>query len=339
MNNKIDEIYIEITNRCNFNCAFCPNSIMKRPRGLMTEKMFRSVIDQLAKTKLAKRITFHLMGEPLLHPKFAEFLAYAKKKKQYIHLISNISLIKGDKLKDIMKNVSLLELSLQSYSAESFSQRGTRLDYGQYLQTVRDIIEAKFANRSDTIIKISVIENSLNIIKNFRKDIDVINSSARLEQFLEKYWYKFFESLAKKYALKFQKPKNYKLNGFIQEFLPGVFLATRWATTWGNNLADKNKVIPAWRAKCDGLWQQLGILWDGRVVPCCGDYDGQVVLGDLTKRSLLEIVKSEKYQKIKAGFRQGVLLHPYCKKCKGGTTFLSWLASQLYSFYKFRNIR
>ena len=40
---------------------------------------------------------------------------------------------------------------------------------------------------------------------------------------------------------------------------------------------------------CLELWNSVCILWDGRVVPCCQDYDGKYILGDLNEKSLKEI--------------------------------------------------
>ena len=38
----------------------------------------------------------------------------------------------------------------------------------------------------------------------------------------------------------------------------------------------------------------MSILWDGRVVPCCIDFVGEYLLGDVRKESLLEIWNGDK---------------------------------------------
>ncbi len=40
---------------------------------------------------------------------------------------------------------------------------------------------------------------------------------------------------------------------------------------------------------CAQLWQRLIVLWDGRVLPCCGDRFAQIVLGDAKKESISDI--------------------------------------------------
>jgi radical SAM protein with 4Fe4S-binding SPASM domain len=71
------------------------------------------------------------------------------------------------------------------------------------------------------------------------------------------------------------------------------------------------------KLKCDMVWDPIfQILWDGRVVPCCYDFDGRIILGDLNRQSITEIWQSENYKK----FRQAhstLKLDPYpiCKIC------------------------
>ncbi len=46
-------------------------------------------------------------------------------------------------------------------------------------------------------------------------------------------------------------------------------------------------------------WQHLVVQWDGRVVPCCRDYDGELVLGDATEQTLLEIWRGPALQRLR----------------------------------------
>lgn len=43
------------------------------------------------------------------------------------------------------------------------------------------------------------------------------------------------------------------------------------------------------RVPCRTIFIHMYILWDGRVVPCCMDYDGRQILGDANKQTLREI--------------------------------------------------
>lgn len=60
---------------------------------------------------------------------------------------------------------------------------------------------------------------------------------------------------------------------------------------WGGEIHDKleKKNTDYHRVPCYSLLNAITILWDGRVVPCCLDYDGQQILGDVNKNTLQEI--------------------------------------------------
>jgi hypothetical protein len=53
------------------------------------------------------------------------------------------------------------------------------------------------------------------------------------------------------------------------------------------------------------------VLWDGRVVPCCHDYDGHVVLGDLREESLSQIWDGVAGQR----FRDRNYESEFCRQC------------------------
>ncbi len=340
MTKKMDgNIFVEITNNCNFNCTFCPNSVLKRPRGNMDRELFYKVIDEIADNDLCHNVFFHLMGEPLLHPNVCEFMEYSSGKGIKIRLISNVGLINETNIEYVLRYVDHFEISLQSFDAESFaSRKANRLTFDDYLASIKQIIEKKFADKSDTAICISMIENSKNSVKNFKGDAKFIDGNESLRRFFDTQWDEFFLEMEKKYGTQYKKLERFDFRHFGHEFLPGVTFNTRCVTTWANTMCRTKKVIPAIRAKCSGLHEQLGVLWNGDVVPCCLDYDGNVKLGNVRNQSLQNVMESDFFVKMKSGFKKGKLLHDYCKKCKGGTNLLSWFASQAYSFIKHRNI-
>ena len=65
--------YIEITNICNLSCSFCPGT--RRPPRTMTPEEFRRLAEKLRGH--VGYLYFHVMGEPLLHPRLGELLGIA----------------------------------------------------------------------------------------------------------------------------------------------------------------------------------------------------------------------------------------------------------------------
>ena len=66
---------------------------------------------------------------------------------------------------------------------------------------------------------------------------------------------------------------------------------------------------------CKFLWESVVIAWDGRVVPCCFDYDAKMVLGDLKRSSLAEIWNSPAYVELRRAELEGRNCNPLCANC------------------------
>ena len=63
------------------------------------------------------------------------------------------------------------------------------------------------------------------------------------------------------------------------------------------------------------LRDQLAVLCDGTVVPCCLDGEGRIPLGNLLAQPLDEILAAEPARSIAAGFALQKRLHPLCRRC------------------------
>ncbi len=66
---------------------------------------------------------------------------------------------------------------------------------------------------------------------------------------------------------------------------------------------------------CYGLKDQFGILSNGDVVPCCLDYDADIVLGNVFVTSLKGILDSQRAKDIKNAFQQRKAIEHRCKHC------------------------
>ena len=75
-------VYIDPSNYCNFKCNFCFQHFDKiRDKKLMDIDLFNKLADDLAEfEEPVKMIHLHAFGEPLLNPKFADFIRILKSK-------------------------------------------------------------------------------------------------------------------------------------------------------------------------------------------------------------------------------------------------------------------
>ena len=56
--------------------------------------------------------------------------------------------------------------------------------------------------------------------------------------------------------------------------------------------------------------------YDGTVIPCCYDYGGKMILGDVHENAIPEILRGEKYESLRQAHEKGDLsAFPYCNEC------------------------
>ncbi|MEA4964747.1 MAG: SPASM domain-containing protein [Oscillospiraceae bacterium] len=75
------------------------------------------------------------------------------------------------------------------------------------------------------------------------------------------------------------------------------------------------------RVFCHGLRDQLGVLCDGTVVPCCLDHEGDIALGNLFSEELADILQRPRARAVYDGFSQRNAPEPLCRRCGFATRF------------------
>ena len=66
---------------------------------------------------------------------------------------------------------------------------------------------------------------------------------------------------------------------------------------------------------CYGLRDQVGILCDGTVVPCCLDAEGAINLGNIFTTPIEEVLSSPRAEAIRTSFRTRNVTEPLCRRC------------------------
>lgn len=127
--------------------------------------------------------------------------------------------------------------------------------------------------------------------------------SAKAEQFLAKLQNQFAFTDTK-------RNKSYQ----IKEH---VYVAFADGFTW----PDQNKDKVYTKGTCLGGIEQLAILVDGTVVPCCLDADGAIPFGNLFTSSLATILETKEYLDFVLALKENRLSAPLCQTCSYQTRF------------------
>ncbi len=113
-------IEIEVINRCNGICPFCPVNRNTDPRKSkkMDEELFKKIIDELGELKYSGRLALHSNNEPFLDSRIIEFAKYAREHVPHAHLYmyTNGTLLTMEKFKAIIP--SLDRLVIDNYDDE-----------------------------------------------------------------------------------------------------------------------------------------------------------------------------------------------------------------------------
>lgn len=85
----LKRVYIEITNVCNLQCAFC--SPHHREPCFMPPDFFRHCV--MEAKPYTEYIYLHVKGEPLIHPQFEEIMSVCDEEGMKVQLVTNGSLL------------------------------------------------------------------------------------------------------------------------------------------------------------------------------------------------------------------------------------------------------
>lgn len=269
------KIYIEITNICNLKCKFCPET--SRTKQFMSIENFEKIIKRIG--KFTNLVCLHVKGDPLLHNQLEEILNILDKYNLKANITTNGVLLK-DKLNIIKSSKAVRQLNISLHSStqnELFSK--------QYL---KDIFES--AEELQNVI-ISYRLWNLKTIRENDINIEII------------------QEISNYYNL--QNLKEQLMQNEFFQIRENVFINQDTEFIWPNI---NNKAIIE-KGRCLALKEQIAILVDGTVVPCCLDNNGDIALGNILKENLEEILNKEKSIKIKRNFENKVITCSLCKTC------------------------
>lgn len=223
-----------------------------------------------------EHLYFHLMGEPLCHPQLEVFLRLAGEAGFKVILTTNGTLL--SKRQELLLNAPGLHkvnISLHAFEANDLS-----MAFSDYLKGCFDF--GKAAQGKKLVV--------------YR----LWNQGGADE--------KNREILA---AMETAFPKPWKEDRRSVRIGERVFLEYGDKFDWPDMSAPEGGD----RVFCYGLRDQLGILCDGTVVPCCLDHEGDLALGNVFQEDLADILESPRAKAIYQGFNNRKAAEELCRKC------------------------
>ena len=125
----------------------------------------------------------------------------------------------------------------------------------------------------------------------------------------------------------------------IRNISPRFMVETKPAADWAGPYRAGAQVVPAKFGSCNGLTEQMGVLWNGNIVFCCADFEGKTSSGKIGEVRLLDFLRSRGAESVSDGFRRMRVVHPHCQTCRGGKSLATSAGHQLGSIAYFKVIR
>lgn len=269
---RFAKVYLEITNRCNLQCAFCPGT--RRSAGSMMQKEFSVLLQKLR--PWTDYLYFHLMGEPLCHPELESYLRLAGEAGFRVILTTNGTLLpKRQTMLLQAPGLHKVNISLHAFEANDLA-----VPFSDYL-------DGCFAFGKAAEGQKLICYRLWNQGGAAEKNGEILT---RMEQDFPKPW--------------------------VQE-RHGIRIGERVYLQYGEKFDWPDLSAPAGdgRLFCYGLRDQIGVLCDGTVVPCCLDHEGDLALGNLLRQALSEILESPRAKAIYDGFSGRTAAEELCRRC------------------------
>lgn len=283
-------VSVELTNTCNLKCPECATGSgrMIREKGYMKIELFKKIIGELS--PFLTNINLYFQGESMLHPDFFMFIENCSG----IHSVvsTNGHFLSPENAQKIVESkLSKLIISLDGADQEVYSMYRKNGNFDTVIAGIGNVAEAGRRTGSSLKTEIQFLVNRHN-----EHQIPRI----------------------KKIAADLGVPVRLKSMQVIDaddadKWLPLNNLYRRYKTDKGvwvnkNNLPDR----------CARLWFNPVVTWDGKVLPCCFDKNGEFVMGDLNHETFRQIWNGPRYKLFRKSILTGRHMIEICTNCTSG---------------------
>ena len=273
---------IEATNRCNFKCAFCPQSRPDhknvRAVGSLSLENFRLFVKKIKEINPGNsNLSICLDGEPLMNKNFPDFIRLANDEGLFPRFSSNGRLF-SQKIIDELSGLKFLAAVDFSSEEKVFdTTRGNSGDYKIVLNNLKNLVDKATKNPG---IKLEIVDTT-----HFDKN------------------YAPTDSLRKMVEL------------FPSNLPPNIKFWSRQFHNFGGHIQNEQGAKTRYKL-CPYPWTSFSVTWDGNVVACCRDTEGKTILGNVFEQSIKEIWRGERYVEMrKALIEKRVQDVTACEKC------------------------
>jgi len=267
-------LWIESTSRCNLRCGYCPNKdIVKEDHGFMDLDLYKKIIDEVA--DYAYDVNLFHRGEPTMHPRLPEMVAYARAKGLYTRIHTNITLLSEKKARALIESgLDYMSCSFDGYDKDMYEKNRVGAKFEWALDHLKRFLQLKRELRSKRPYTV------LQVMEIGAPDRDELKRLRR--GFLDQ-----FKGLPLDRVI-LRSPHNWAGDVFMPELSRDALLA------------DGRRFTP-----CTFLWYSSTIYWDGTVTACPQDFFSKLGMGDLKDKPLRAIWNDDRLVELRQRMATG----------------------------------
>lgn len=274
-------VWIENTNMCNARCVMCPRDSHTRPQGIMSMALYEKIISEIEKNKdTVKRIHLHNYGEPLLDKNLSLKIRRAKEAGvRQVYFVTNASLMTEERVREfIAAGLDEFKISFYGTNPETYNRTMVGLDFEKTLKNIKTFFRV-------------------------RKALQAKHPRVLLQYLPQPHNRKLTEEFVSMFDAMIDKTLGDSISIFHLHNFGG-----------GKNYSGESARVCT---ICDYPWRAMVILHDGRVVPCCLDYNGKQIVGDVNVASVADIWNGTTYRQMRETFKRlNYAKYPACLKCE-----------------------
>ena len=293
-------LLIDITNRCNAKCVWCPNPDLTNV-GAMDMDIYRKIIHDFGTR--GGVVTFGTFGEPLMDKHMEERIEYLKRypKIHKVEILTNGFFLNEKIVPTLLKHGVGVDISLDELDKATFEEV-KKMNF----DVVRDNI-VYFLEENNKSVQPVPVNIRIKTLKTVEETMDQKLFKIIASHDCSVVLNSIDDNIISNWAGKLDK------DAFIKEYK----ISTVNQTHYTHKRFNQYNVAP-----CTQLWKWMVVYWDGSVVLCCADMFSQTVVGDLKKNSITEVWNGPKMKNYRDQMvRRKRFDVPICQDCD---IHLSW---------------
>ena len=260
-------VQIQTIDRCNATCLMCPYSLVTKtgPANSMDDGLYRRILEQIRRTGTVKSFLLMLQNEPLLDRGFPDRVRVAREslgRSVHIGTVTNGAPLTPSRIDALAASgIDHVSVSIDAASEETYRRIRHGLDFRRVVENTVKLAERLGPQR----VRVKFLRQ-------------------RENEGEEKAFLRFWRRHGVRAT--FSEPSN---RAGTLEFYEN--LRKRRPDFWKRLVYPiLNRLTPA----CPLPFSTLCILWDGRAITCCNDWEPRDTVGDLSSQTLSEVWRGEK---------------------------------------------